>query len=574
MSSVDIIKERINIADVVGGYVKLEKAGANFRARCPFHTEKTPSFFVSPMRGTFHCFGCNKGGDVFTFVQEIEGLDFSGALKMLAERAGVDIPQFTKREATEEEELRTILEATTIFFQKNLAGSKEPIAYLYGRGLNKKSLEDFRLGFAPAGFENVKHYLAGKGFSEARAERAGVLVRGTRGYHDRFRSRIMFPLFDSVGRVVGFSGRIFGDDDGTLVRPDGSSGVAMGKYVNTPETPLYHKSRILYGYDRAKTVIREEGSAVFVEGQMDLIAAHQGGVKNAVAVSGTAFSEHHAAMIARLVKKIVLAFDADEAGRKAALRSAKIAFARGLDVLSAEIPEGKDPADIVKESPALFPEIVKNAKPFIMDALAKIKKSAKDTREFRREASIEIVPLLVHMENKIDQAHFAGEMAKALGIPEESIWEEIARTKKDTFLPLGTKESERVEIGSGAFLRMDILARHIEGIIFWQEKKKDPEIVSALARARFRELRGRDVSESDAPERAFEAELYFEGKNVAQEIKSLFLELEKEMLKEHLTRATEELREAETEGNRERIDVLLAECGAISKKIAQTSLKA
>jgi len=560
MSSVDIIKERVNIADIVGGYVKLEKAGTNFRARCPFHTERTPSFFVSPTRGTFHCFGCNKGGDIFTFMEEIEGLDFPGALKMLAERAGVEIPRFGKKEATEEEELRTILEVSTIFFQKSLANAKEPIAYLYGRGLNKKSLEEFRLGFAPAGFENLRNYLLEKGFSEPVAERAGMLVKGSRGYHDRFRSRVMFPLFDSVGRVVGFSGRIFGEEDD------------MGKYVNTPETPLYHKSRILYGYDRAKTAIREKDNVVLVEGQMDLIAAHQMGMKHTVAVSGTAFSEHHAAMLGRLTKRLTLALDADEAGRKAGLRGAGIAFAKGLDVLLAEIPDGKDPADFLKDTSISFSDVVSAARPIISVMLERIKKGAVDTRTFRREAGEKIIPLLLAMENKIDQAHFVGETTKSLAVPEEAIWEEISRTKKEPpFLPPKGEDAgtgEKVQ----ALSRKDIVERHIESIIFWQEKVKDPAIVSADARIRFEKIVGHGVSLSDARERAFEAELYFEGKEVTEELETLFLELEKELLKERLTRATEALREAEAGGERDKIDILLAECGEISKKIAQNGL--
>ncbi|MEK7065878.1 MAG: DNA primase [Patescibacteria group bacterium] len=574
MSSVDLIKERINIADIVGGYVKLEKAGSNFRARCPFHTERTPSFFVSPARGTFHCFGCNKGGDVFTFMEEIEGLDFPGALKLLAERAGVEIPRFGKREATEEENLRTILEATTIFFQKNLASAKEPISYLYDRGLARKSLEQFRLGFAPAGFENLRNYLSEKGFSESAGERAGVLVKGAHGYHDRFRSRIMFPLFDSAGRVVGFSGRIFGEEDGTLIRPDGSSGIAMGKYINTPETPLYHKSRILYGYDRAKNTIREQGSAVLVEGQMDLILAHQSGIGNAIAVSGTAFSEHHAAMIGRLAKKIILALDADEAGRKATIRAAGVAFALGLDVLSAEIPDGKDPADLAREDPILLAEIIKKAEPIITSALKNSKERTEDTRAFRREASEQIIPLLVRMENKIDQAHFVGETARSLGILEEAVWEEIARTKKDSFLPPRAGEKGPLEDRVHALSRKDILTRHIESIILWQEKAEDSAISVSDARAQFAEITGSDVSEHDKAERTFEAELYFEGKDVREEVRVLFGELTKEVLKERLTRATDMLRDAEEKGDPVRIEEFLALCGAISKEIAHLDLKA
>lgn len=575
MSSVDLIKERLNIADVVGGYVKLERAGTNFRARCPFHTEKTPSFFVSPARGTFHCFGCNKGGDIFTFVEEVEGLDFPGTLKLLAERAGVEIPKFGKKEASEEENLRSILEVSTIFFQKNLALAKEPIAYLYGRGLVKKSLEQFRLGFAPEGFTNLRDHILGKGFLERDAERAGMLVKGARGYHDRFRCRIMFPLFDSVGRVVGFTGRIFGDDDGTLVRPDGSSGVVMGKYVNTPETPLYHKSRILYGYDRAKDEIRKSDTAVLVEGQMDLIMAHQAGTSNAIAVSGTAFSDHHAAMISRLSKKLILALDADTAGQKASERAAGIAFARGVDVFSAELPEGKDPADIVKENVEAWKSAVSGAKPTILFLIHAIRAHEPDMRSFRRAASERVIPLLARMENKIDQAHFAGETARELGVPEESVWEEIARVKKDAFKLPEEERGTHKEEGARELSRAEMLARHIESIIFWQEGISD-QTARAIsiddARVRFREFTGREISDSDREERAFEAELYFSDKDIPRELGGLFSELFREKLKERLRDATEGLRQAEFSGDRAKADLFLAECGKISKEIAGLGL--
>lgn len=560
MSSVDLIKERVNIADIVGGYVKLERSGANFRARCPFHTERTPSFFVSPSRGTFHCFGCNKGGDIFTFVQDIEGLDFPGALRLLAERAGVELPRFSKKEATEEESLRTILEAATIFFQRNLAGSKEPIAYVYGRGLTKQSLQDFRIGFAPPGFENLTEYLREKGFSMEQAEHAGLLIRGARGYHDRFRSRIMFPLYDSVGRVVGFSGRIFGEDDG------------MGKYVNTPETPLYHKSRILYGYDRAKSVIREKGSAVLVEGQMDLIAAHQSGVKNAVAVSGTAFSEHHAAMLSRLASKVVLAFDADSAGQKASARAAGILFAKGVDVLSAEIPEGQDPADMLKGDSGALEKIVLRAEPFITHMLRALKRDHADIREFRRTASDAIVPLLARMEHKIDQAHFVGEVATALSIPEESIWEAIVRAQKDIALSLPKEAEPRAEPRAPS--RADMLTRHIESVLLWQENMKEPAIDVASRRKELADLTGRAISDADREERAFEAEMYFGGKDVGREIMTLFSELKAEYLKDRLRKTTDLLREAESSGDAKKTEDLIAECRDISKEMASLHLKA
>jgi len=558
MSSVDIIKERLNIADVVGGYVKLEKAGANFRARCPFHTEKTPSFFVSPTRNTFHCFGCNKGGDIFTFVEDIEGLDFQGALKLLAERAHVELPKFSKKEAGEEEKLRTILEATTIFFQRNLASERAPLSYVYERGLSRESLSKFRLGFARTGFTELRDYLVGKGFSEADAVRAGVLIKGTRGYHDRFRSRIMFPLTDAVGRVVGFTGRIFGDDDG------------MGKYVNTPETPLYHKSRLLYGYDHAKTAIRKSETAVLVEGQMDLILAHQSGVENAVAVSGTAFSEHHATMLSRLAKRLVLALDADPAGEKAALRAASMAFAAGVDVLSANLPEGKDPADIAKENGALLKDIIEHGEPIIPALLSRMKSRA-GGGELRKLVERDIVPLLAKMENKIEEAHFTNTVSETLGIPAEAVREEVMRTRRGTQTSFAKTLPEEESTEHKEPTRADIIARHIESIILWQQDIPSPRVSISDVRERFKKMLGRDPAQKDE-ERAFEAEIYFGDKDIGREMESLFAQLSLEQLKQELILKTEELRRAEQEGDSKKANTLLTECANISKQLAAAPL--
>ena len=350
--TVQQIKDRLSIVDVVSQYVKLQRAGASLRARCPFHAERTPSFHVSPERGTYHCFGCNVGGDIFSFVEAIEGLDFKGALKVLAERAGVELvyERGGKEKKDERERLFELLEAATIFYTSRLNDAAKK--YLKERGMTDATIQTFRLGLAGDSWSEASEYLRTKKFTDKEILEAGVAKNpaGQQAAYgagnersrllDKFRNRIMFPIADSAGRVVGFSGRIFGE----AASPDAP------KYLNSPETPLFHKSRVLYGFDKAKVAIRKLNCAVLVEGQMDLLASHQAGWANTVAVSGTAFTPEHAALVKRMTENLVLALDADEAGIKAAGRAARTALQGGLNVKVARLPTGLDPADLIQSA--------------------------------------------------------------------------------------------------------------------------------------------------------------------------------------------------------------------------------
>ena len=361
-SQTEQIKSRLGVVDVVQSYLKLQKAGANFKANCPFHNEKTPSFFVSPTRDSWHCFGCNKGGDIFDFVMEIEGMEFFDALKSLAARAGVELETISPEIASERSKLLSLMERAKMFYERELKGNKELIEYLKERGLKGETAKAFGIGFVSGppdgGWRNLHDFLKAEGFTELEMEKAGMVIkkpsavsRQPSAYYDRFRNRIMFPLSNSSGQIVGFSGRIFGAEDDK-----------MGKYINTPQTVLYDKSRILYGFDKAKTEIRKKDFCILVEGQMDVIMSHQAGLANTVAVSGTALTTEHLKIIKRLTGNLVMAFDGDEAGFRASQRGIDLALAEGFEVKVALIPSGKDPADIVKEDPKKWEDIVKNAK--------------------------------------------------------------------------------------------------------------------------------------------------------------------------------------------------------------------
>lgn len=564
MSSVDKIKERLNIVDIVGSYIKLEKAGANMRARCPFHSEKTPSFFVSPARDSYHCFGCDRGGDMFTFVQDMEGVDFRGALAILADRAGVTlVPSGVQDDRSEKDRLYALLDTATLYFQINLTKNQEALSYLYGRGVKSDTLKQFRVGFAADSFNDLHNALKEKGFSDVEMEKAGLVVRGERGLYDRFRSRIMFPISDSAGRVVAFSGRIFGKEDDK-----------QGKYVNSPETILFRKSHILYGYDKAKMDIRKNDAVVFVEGQMDLLLAHQAGTTNTVAVSGTALTEAHINAVRRLASKAVFAFDGDKAGLAAALRAAKIAFMLGMDARAVPMPKGLDPADLIVKDLDAWRARVENAKPMIPFLLNIFEEHFHDKRAFRLEAGKHILPLIAVMENKIDQAHFLKEVSITIGISEGALMEEMGKIPPvEMFAPPGISES-KIPIPR-PITREQILIAQIINTIFWQESMEAPEIDIGKAKERLGALIGAGlaeermaIEENEKRERIFAAEAYFEGvKNLEKEADELLSALESAVLRGKLTLASRELKEAETFGENDRVVEFLKICQELAKKI-------
>ncbi|KKT60316.1 MAG: primase protein [Parcubacteria group bacterium GW2011_GWC1_44_26] len=467
-SVIEDIKSRLNIVDVAQGYLKLEKAGGNFKACCPFHHERTPSFFISPSRQTYHCFGCNKGGDVISFVEEIEGLDFQGALKLLADRAGVTLTRERAGAKDERDAIFSALELTTKFYEAVLPKFPEAVSYLTGRGLTEETVKSFRVGFAPDEWRSLGDFLAKKGVSENVMEKAGLIVRSPKGFYDRFRGRVMFPITDSSGRVIAFSGRILKEEAGKTL---GAS--ASAKYVNSPETEVFHKSRALFGFSQARDAIRSEDSCVLVEGQMDLILSHQAGVKNAVASSGTALTSEHLEMIKRFTKNIVLAFDADDAGISAAHRAVELALSQDMSVRIARLPKGMDPADVARKDPSQWVDAVKNAKQVIDLYLELLPSLHKENSELRAKVTEVIVPFVALLKSPIDQGHYVGEIAKLLGIKEEPVWDEV---KKRGTMANVAREAEKLEYKNPPLSRLLRIARTIEGVLRWQEGLKENAI--------------------------------------------------------------------------------------------------
>ncbi|TXI09722.1 MAG: DNA primase, partial [Polynucleobacter sp.] len=377
-SPVDQIKERLNIVDVVSTYVALAPAGKNYKGKSPFKQERTPSFYVSPDKGLYHCFSTGKGGDMFTFIQEMEGLDFKGALKVLADKAGVSLKNWNPKEKEEKDRLYEAMEEATKIFEDFLSRSTEVKDYIRNRGIEENTIKEFRIGYVPDGWRNLYDTLKSK-FSDTELSLVGLIKKTEKGVYDTFRDRIMFPICDSSGRVIAFSGRIFKDD--------GKS----GKYVNSPDTPLFNKSDVLFAIDKAKNYIRKYNFTTIVEGQFDVISLHQAGFRNTVAVSGTAQAEstigkdkqvNNLGIIKRLSNNVVLAFDADSAGVSAAKRSAHIGMSLGMDVKIVDIVGGKDPADFLKDfGKDAWSKILKEAQHIILFYVKKIKERAKDERD-------------------------------------------------------------------------------------------------------------------------------------------------------------------------------------------------
>jgi len=560
------IKSKLDIVDVVGGYVKLERAGGNLKARCPFHNEKTASFFISPERQTYHCFGCNRGGDIFSFVEEIEGLDFKGALKILAEKAGVQLGNFSPKEKSEKDAIFEVLEASTLFFQQSLGTKASAQEYLSDRGITKDTIKDFRIGFVPNEWRALNTYLLDKGYANPLIEKAGMAKRSEKGYYDRFRGRIMFPVADSSGRIVGFSGRILPEFE----EKEGA------KYINNPETLVYDKSKVLYGFDKAKMAIRQKGECVVVEGQMDLILSHQAGVANTVAVSGTALTEKHLTAIKRLADKLIFAFDADQAGIAAARKGFNTALSLGMEVRIVKLPKGNDPADIIKNSKEEWERAVSSSTHIINFLLGVLDDANLKPREYGIQVSKVILPYVKVLESNIEQGHFIKIIAEKLSMDEAPLWEELKKIEISHSVAQPKVEEDRDSRTRGQRIK-----RKIGGALLWQKEKKKPDIDVAYFEKELKRIAGEEslrklyeAKEDKQKEYIFEAEVeYGETEDITEVIKELFSNLENDLLREEFTVAMTHLKEAEAKGDEKKKQEYQETCNKIIKKLGDFNKK-
>jgi DNA primase len=559
MSPVEEIKQRLSVLDVVQSYIKLEKAGANYKARCPFHSEKTPSFFVSPSRDIWHCFGCGKGGDIFGFVMEIEGVEFIEALRLLADKAGVKLKTEDSRFKNERIRLFELLKTAADFYRKELGRRKNVLEYLQKRGLKDSTIQSYFLGYAPeesGGWRNLCNFLKSKEYSGEEMEKAGLAVKSGADYYDRFRGRIMFPLFDFSGRIVGFSGRLYPEptsDVGKIPTSD-----VKAKYINTPQTILYDKSRILYGFDRAKTEIRKKDACILVEGQMDVLMSHQAGVLNAVAVSGTGLTPYHLNSIGRLTNNLIVAFDSDEAGLIAAGRGIDLALQGRFEIKVISLETEKDPAEVINKNPAAWQKAIQDSRPIIDFYLYVLAKNS-DARIFRQKVGKIVLPYLLLIESEIDRNHWVKEIAKRLDIREESVWEEL----KKTMPPKPGFEGSKPGFGGGgrgrSRSRRRLLEERILGIVFWRKNDN-------LIPEKYKNLLGKGREDGDRL--AIEAEVIYEKmekEDLEKEIKILLNELERETIKEGLQKLLGEIHHFEAKRDEKALNEKLNEFRELSR---------
>jgi len=426
MDQIEQVRRKVDIVELISQQVALKKAGRNFKANCPFHEEKTPSFMVSPERQIFKCFGCSEGGDVYGWLMKMEGMEFGEALRTLADRVGVKLKSYRPtKEQQIRERLLEINHLTSEYYHYLLMEhklGKNALQYLMKRGIRKASMKTFKLGYSPNEWEGLQGFLVKKkGYGPQELEMAGLVIKGKRGYYDRFRNRVMFSLFDHRGRVVGFAGRVFEEE------------VREAKYMNTPETNLYHKSGVLYGLEITKEYIKKVNKAVVVEGELDVISSYQAGVKNVVGIKGSALTEGQVELLKRFCENVALALDADVAGDKAARRGIELAEQAGLSVRVIELKYGKDPDECSQKSSRLWKESVKTAVPiYDFYITSAVERFGVKTPEGKRKVSDEAAGVLAKISNQVIKAHYVKKLAGVLGVSEVAVATEVEKAEKKT----------------------------------------------------------------------------------------------------------------------------------------------
>lgn len=467
----EAFRERVrsanDIVDVIGSHVPLKRAGGSFVALCPFHKEKSPSFHVNPTRQIFHCFGCHKGGDVFSFIRDFESVDFPEAVRRLAERAripleteqgGLDAPQRHIKE-----QLLQIHEQITVRWQSALtteASGQIARDYLARRQVSTDAVRLFRLGYAPDLWDDTVNWARSKGFDVELMEKAGLILRREGGGHyDRFRGRLMFPICDEQGRVIGFSGRVLTGDEKTA------------KYVNSPETPIFTKSKVFFGLDKSKRALLEARHAIVCEGQLDLIACFMSGVQNVVAPQGTAFTSDHARILRRYVEEVVLCFDSDEAGQNAAVRSLEHLLASGLAVRVAEVPSPHDPDSLIKANGAqAFRDVVTSAEGFFDWYLRRLVKQNDITTDKGRLGVLRsMADAVLRTGNAVLADTYAQKTALQLGVRPEAVRTEFRR-QSGSRGPAEVPAEEPASDSPSALVRPNPLEYWLLRIVFTHEE--------------------------------------------------------------------------------------------------------
>jgi len=569
-SPIDEIKNRLDIVEVVRGYIKLQKAGANYRAVCPFHSEKKPSFFISPVRQIWHCFGaCSQGGDIFKFVMKIEGVEFGDALRILAQKAGVELKKQDPKLRTEKQHLYEISELACCFFEKQLeqsSGGKEAKDYLLSRGIKQESINKWRLGYSPDVWQGLSDFLFNKGYKREEIEKAGLALKSekTGKYYDRFRGRIMFPVFNFSSQPVGFGGRVL----------ESRKHDEVAKYMNSPNTPLYDKSQTLYGLNKAGIEIRKKDTCVLVEGYLDVIMANQAGFENVVATSGTALTPYQLKILKRYSDNLLTAFDMDIAGDSATKRGIDLAQSQGFSIKIVTMPEGKDPADIVSEDVNKWQSLVEQAKSihdfYFENTLSRFDKNI---IEGKKGISKVLLPIIKRIPNKIEQSIWIRDLARTLEVKEEDVSEELGKIRLDHLVetenviekpnPLVQKTrkellEERLAILSIKFPeKLDLVKEEDFQLFSFQTK----EILNCL----------KENKQTDQINYlSLKADIEPLDINPENEFKECFQELKALVVRDRLNGISKEIKKAEEEKNFEKVQELVQQFNQGAKLLEQS----
>lgn len=577
MDDVDLIKQKIDVADLIASYIPTKRAGRNFKANCPFHNEKSPSFVISPERQIWHCFGCQKGGDIFTFVEEYERVDFSEALKLLADRANVKLKKNVFRSQQDEKknriyEINHLASQFYHFLLTKHKSGKGALSYVKEtRGLSDALITTYLLGFAPhQSFALTDYLMKKKGYNRDELLEAGVSTeRGGRIY-DFFQNRLIFPIQDARGNIIAFSGR-------------GLTAEAMPKYINTKETPVYIKGDTVFGLFQAKESIKKEGKVILMEGEFDAISAFKEGITNAVAVKGTALTENQIRLLKRFAQKIVFCFDTDPAGTEAQRRSISLITKEGINASVVVPPEGKDPDELLKENPSLFKKALKN-ETNIYDFILESATQNEDPKsaEGKKHILSRTLSYVTDIENEIIKEHYLKKLALLLDTSYESVVKEVERKK----LP-PQKEKEVVpKIEKKG--RQEMMEDHLLTLILQSQNPKEAtastanvlttvELSTPSARAIFNtlkeyfitseELSVAEVNKLLPPEVASAFDMYFlnplpqfeDDETHMREVEKVAKTVKQSAVKEQLGLLSEKMKEAEKKGNEEELQEIRVE---------------
>ena len=568
-NTVEEIKTQLDIVDIVKEYVELEKVGSNLRANCPFHAEKTPSFFVSPSRQSWRCFGgCNDGGDMFDFIMKIEGVEFYEALKILADKAGVEIKKRDPEKASKKQRFYEMYELTTQFFETQLEKSKrgkKAKKYLLSRGISEDSIKSWRLGYSPDSWQALSEFLISKGHKREEIIESGLAIKKDDHSYDRFRGRIMFPIMSSAGKPIAFGGRVFGKDDDTA------------KYLNSPQTLLYDKSKVLYGLDKAKIEIRRQDKAILVEGYTDVIMAHQAGFKTVIATSGTALTEKQLGIISRYSYNLFTAFDMDDAGASATKKGIEMARKLDFNIRVVSLPGEGDPADIIEEDADKWKEAVKNAKEimtfYFEDALSgRDLSNPKDKKEIAKE----LLPIIKRIPNRIERSHWIKKLAEKLNVDEGAIREQLKDTKSKGETKKNTNKKRKVKTKKNKS-RKAVLEERLLSFV-----AKNPDYLELIDDfddfySRTKKILKAIEEDGEKSEKMEKIIDYFALRpekglnNEEKEVKNCLKQIKKEKIKFKLRKIQKEIKKAENENNTEKLKELTNKAYKLSKKLQQNS---